>query len=76
MAFDNVVMLSDSVFNKYENNYYYDIFLEKTSNELPKISFCVKYKYYIMIELTFLRKLILTRQPNQKSAIFTTIRIF
>ena len=36
MAFDNVVMLSDSVFNKYENNYYYDIFLEKTSNELPK----------------------------------------
>ena len=29
-------MLSDSVFNKYENNYYYDIFLEKTSNELPK----------------------------------------
>ena len=29
-----------------------------------------------MIELTFLKELILIRQANQKSAIFVTIRIF
>ena len=34
------------------------------------------YKCYILIELTFLKKLMLIKQTNQKSAIFVTISIF
>ena len=36
----------------------------------------IYYKYYILIELTFLKKLMLTKQVNQKSAIFITIDAF
>ena len=76
MTFHNVVILIKSVFDKDRNNYYYNIFLEKASNELPKNSFCIKYKCYIMIELTFLKELILTKQVHQKTVIFFTIGIF
>ena len=41
-----------------------------------KISFCIKYKRFILIELMFLKELILIRQGNQKSAIFVSIGIF
>ena len=34
--------------------------------------FCIKYRCYIMIELTFLKELMLIRQATQKSAIFIT----
>ena len=34
------------------------------------------YKWYISIELKFLKELMLIRQANQKSAIFVTIGIF
>ena len=33
-------------------------------------------KCYIMIELTFLKEMILIRQANQKSTIFVTIATF
>ena len=33
--FHNVVILITLVYNKDKNNYYYSIFLEKTSHELP-----------------------------------------
>ena len=36
----------------------------------------MKYKWYIMIELTFLKEMTLRRQTNQKSAMFATIGIF
>ena len=36
LAFDNVIIFIKSVFNKDENKYCYNIFLEKASNELPK----------------------------------------
>ena len=36
MSFHHVIMLIKSVFNKDKNNYYYNIFFEKTSYELPK----------------------------------------
>ena len=36
MNFHNVIILIKSVFNKDKNNYYYNIFLEKASYELPK----------------------------------------
>ena len=38
----------------------------------PKICFCIKYKWYIMIELTFLSELMLVRQVNQKSVFSRT----
>ena len=36
MTFHNVIIFIKSVFNKGKNNYYYNIFLEKASYELPK----------------------------------------
>ena len=36
MAFDDVINLIKSVFNKDKSNFYFHIFLEKTSYELPK----------------------------------------
>ena len=36
MTFHNVIMLTKLVSNKDKNNYYYNIFLEKSSYELPK----------------------------------------
>ena len=42
MTFDNVIKLIKSVFNKDKNIYYYNIFLKKTSNELPKNRFLYK----------------------------------
>ena len=34
------------------------------------------YKFYIMIELTFLRELMFNKQMHQKSVMFATIGIF
>ena len=36
MTLRNVIILIKSVWNKDKNNYYYNIFLEKASNELTK----------------------------------------
>ena len=36
MTFHDAVVLIKSVFNKDKNNYHYNIFSEKASNELPK----------------------------------------
>ena len=36
LTFHDVAILIKSVFNKDKNNYYYNIFLEKGSYELPK----------------------------------------
>ena len=68
-------MLIKKVCNKDKNNYYYNIFLEKAAYELPKNNFYIKYKCYIMIELTYLRELVL-RQANPKSVKFVTFDIF
>ena len=58
-------------FEKYKNNYHYNILLGKTSFESPKIllyktSFFIKHKRYIMIKLMFLKELMIIRQANQK----------
>ena len=37
MIFDNVLILIKSVLNKDKCNYYYNTFIEKASNKLPKI---------------------------------------
>ena len=76
MTFHNVIVLIKLAFNKDKYDYYYDIFLEKVWNELSKKSFCIKYKCFIMIELKFLKELMLIRQMNQESAIFVVIGIF
>ena len=36
MIFRHVIILFKSVWNKDKDNYYYNIFLEKSSYELPK----------------------------------------
>ena len=35
LALHNVIILIKSVFNKYQNHYYYNILLEKCSYQLP-----------------------------------------
>ena len=51
---------------------------KNTLMSYPKITicFCIKYKCYILIELTFLKELMLIRQMNQKSVIFVIVFIF
>ena len=44
MTFYNVIILIKSVFDKYNSNYYYNIFLEKNSYELPNNKFLYKIK--------------------------------
>ena len=51
-----------------ENNKYYpQVFLDECLNKLQK--------RYIMIELTFWKKLMLKKQVHQKSVVFVTIDI-
>ena len=64
---------TQSVVNKNENKYHYNIFLEKGSYK-DKWMF-VYYKCYIMIELTFLKELMLIKQVHQMSVTFVTIGI-
>ena len=59
-------MLTKLVWSRDENNYYYDIFLENASNELPEKTFYVKYKCYIRTKFKFWKELILTKQMAQK----------
>ena len=42
MTFHNVMILIKLVFNEDKNNYYYNIFLEKASYQLPKNKFLYK----------------------------------
>ena len=78
LIFYNVMILIKSVVNKSKNNYYYNMLLEKSMTINPIHSFLKKNicKCYIMIELTFLNKLILIKQVNQKIVIFVTIGSF
>ena len=41
MTLCNVIILVELVWNKDKNNYYYNIFVEKVSYELPKKCFCI-----------------------------------
>ena len=60
------MILIKSVWNKDKNSYYYNIFLEKVLFEFPKKCLCIRYKCYIMIQLTYLKELILKKQVHQK----------
>ena len=73
LTFHNVIILIKSVVIKNENKYYYNIFLEKGSYK-DKWMF-VYYKCYIIIELTFLKELMLIKQVHQMSVTFVTISI-
>ena len=70
---NSIIILNKSVVNKNENNYYYNIFFKKGSYK-DKWMF-VYYKYYIMIELMFLKELMLIKPVHQKSVIFVAISI-
>ena len=64
MTFRNVKILIKAVVNKNKNKYYFNIFLEKGSYKDKWIF--VYYKCYIMIELTFLKELILIKQVQKE----------
>ena len=77
MTFRNVIILIKSVWNKDKNKYYYGINFRQSFIWITwKIISCIKYKYYIMMELTFMKELISTKQMHQKSVVFVTISIF
>ena len=79
-TFHNVIILIKSVFNKNKNEYYYNIFLGKGSNENKsyteffKLIF-VHYKCYISIELTFLKEMLIM-QVNQKNEYLSLLAFF
>ena len=65
-----MIIVVSTVF--YENNKYYPkVFLDECLYKLWIIWQC-----YIVIELTFLKELILTKQVYQKSVIFVSTSIF
>ena len=69
MTSHNVIILVKSVFSRDKNkNCYYNVFLEKLSNEIPKkISFCIKYECYIMKEVKFLKEFMLVNQKTSET---------
>ena len=62
----NMIVVVRAVFHE-NNKYYPQAFL---------MNGYVSYKRYILIELTFVKKIMLIKQMNKKSAIFFTIGIF
>ena len=76
MTFHNVIILIKLVVNKNKNEYYYNILLEKGSYKDKSFTQMFVYcKLYILIELTFLKELMLIKQVHQKSVMFVTIGI-
>ena len=73
LTFHDVIILIKWVVNKNKNKWYYNIFLEKGWYKDKWM--IVYYKHYIMIELTFLKELLLIIQVHQKSVIFVNIVI-
>ena len=62
--FHDVIMHIESVSNKYQNHSHYNIFVETFSFQLPKNNNNKQVLYklcYIMIELAFLKELMLLR---------------
>ena len=62
----NMIVVVRAVFHE-NNKYYPQTFL---------MNVYISYKRYILRELTFVRKIMLIKQMNKKSAIFFTIGIF
>ena len=62
----NMIVVVRAVFHE-NNKYYPQTFL---------MNVYISYKRYILRELTFVRKIMLIKQMNKKSAIFYTIGIF
>ena len=56
LTFHNVIIHIKLFWDKDQNHYYYDTFLEKYSYQLP-----LNYKSYIITDLTFLKELMLMR---------------
>ena len=53
----------------HENNQYYpQVFLDECLHKIKK--------YYVIIQLTFLKELMLIKQAHQKSVMFVTVYIF
>ena len=76
MTFNNEIILiklirMNSVVNKNENNYQYNILLEKVRTTINPMQNILKqmflyYKCYILINLTFLKELMLIKQVHER----------
>ena len=79
MTFLKIIILIKSVVNKNKNEYYYNKFLEKGSykdkSDTQYFQINIYYKWYILIEWTFLKELMLIKQVHQKSVVFVSIGI-
>ena len=75
LTFHIVIILIKSVVNKNENKFCYNTFLEKGLYKWKfQSAIFVYYEYYIMIELTFLKELML-KQVYENNVTFVTICI-
>ena len=68
----NIVVLIKSIFSENYNQYYHQTFLEKYSYKLTKE---ILYESNVIIELVFLRILMLIRQVGQRSVSLNVIGI-
>ena len=66
----SMIMVINAVFHE-NDKYYPQVFLDECLYKLLIIQKC-----YMLMELTFLKKLILIKQVHQKGVIFVTIGIF
>ena len=76
ITFHNVIIIIKSAVNKNKNKYYYKkvrININPISNNFRWI--LVYYKRYVMIDLMFLKELILMKQLDQKSVMFFAMGI-
>ena len=73
MTFHDVLILIRLVVSKNKNKYYYNIFLEKGSYKDKQMLY---HKCYIMIELTFLKGLMLIKQETSKECDICHYRYF
>ena len=65
----SMIIVVRAVFHE-NNKYYRQVFLEECLYKLQTIKKC-----YIMIELTFLKELMLVKRVHRKSVMFVTIGI-
>ena len=66
----SMIIVINAVFHE-NDKYYPQVFLDECLYKLLIIQKC-----YMLMELTFLKKLILIKQVHQKGVIFVTIGIF
>ena len=65
LTFQNVIILIKSIGNKNKNKYYYNIFFKKVRTKINEYLYIIN-AMNVMIELTFLKELMLIKQVHQR----------